>query len=277
MKKSILSKETLSILLLGCLASCQPKATTSSQITAGISMTATSKAATVASYKNKWSFLMPQANAFISPGLVDSTGAGVNLTKAWVCIKEIEFEAAEVPGAAETDGTEVSFKGPYYVDLLSSAPTAMDTQQIAASAYQRIKMKLHSVGGVLSAGAPAELANNSIFLQGVVGARNFTFQLDDSTEINIGGPTPVVPADGGSLLIEINLANIFKQINLSTITDNEVISASARHAGTNLCVSIDPSANDIYTCIRKGLEKHADFGKDDDGNHDLGASEDSVK
>lgn len=276
MKKSILSKASLSLVLLGCLASCQPKVTTS-QITAGISMTASSKAATVASNKNIWSILLPQANAFISPSMVDSTGAGVNLTNAWVCIKEIEFEASEVPGAAEVDGDDISFRGPYYVDMLSSTPAALDTQLITAGTYQRIKMKLHSSGGVIPTGVPAQLSDNSIYLQGVVGARNFTFQLDDSTEINIGGANPVVPADGGSLLIEVNLANIFKQIDLSTVTNNEVISASARHAGTSLCNAIDASANDIYTCIRKGLEKHADFGKDSDNNGDLGASEDSVK
>ena len=138
-------------------------------------------------------------------------------------------------------------------------------------------MKLHSSGGVVPSGAPSQLSSNSIYLVGVVGARNFTFQLNDSTEINIGGANPVLPVDGGSLLIEVNLANIFKQINLSTVTNNELISASARHAGTNLCIAIDPSASDIYTCIRKGLEKHANFGKDSDGNGDLGASESKVK
>lgn len=275
MNQNMLTKVSLSILILGSLASCQPKAT--SQISSSISMTASSKAATVAINKNKWGFLLPLANAFVSPGIVDSTGAGVNLTNAWVCIKEIEFEAAEVHGVGEVDGSEVTFKGPYFVDLLSSTPVAMDSQQIAAAAYQRIKMKLHASGGTVPAGAPTELSNNSIFLQGVVGARNFTFKLDDSTEINIGGAKPVLPTDGGSLLIEINLANIFKQIDLTSVANNELISASARHAGVNLCNSIDLSAADIYTCIRKGLEKHANFGKDDDGNHDLGASEESVK
>lgn len=275
MKMSLLNKEILSLILLGSLASCQPKNT--AQVSSSIAMTASSKAATVASYKNKWSMLFPQANAFISPGIVDSTGSAVNLTNAWVCIKEIEFEAAEVHGASEVDGAEVAFKGPYFVDLLSSSPVTMDSQQISAGSFQRIKMKLHASGGVVPAGAPTQLSSNSIYIQGSVASKNFTFQLDDSTEVNIGGPKPVVPADGGSLLVEINMANVFKQINLTTITNNEVISASNRHAGTNLCASIDPSANDIYTCIRKGLEKHANFGKDNDGNHDLGASEDSVK
>lgn len=277
MKTNILTKATLSVLSLGCLASCSPKASSPTMITSGIAMTATAKAATVASYNNKWSLLMPLVNAFVSPGLVDSTGTGVNLTNAWVSIKEIEFEAEEAHGTSETDGTEISFKGPYFIDLLSSSPTTIDTQQIPANTYHRIKMKLHASGGTVPQGTPAQLASNSIFIQGVVGARNFTFQLDDSTQINIGGPKPLVPADGLSLLVEINLANLFKQINFASITNNEVVSSSSRHAGANLCVSIDPNANDLYTCIRKGLEKHANFGEDLDNNHDLGANEDSVK
>ncbi len=268
-----LIKTTTMLAFALSFAGCQPRASTS-QVTSSIAMTGSSKAATVAKGKGLINLFLQQAYAFISPSMVDKNGTAVNLSNAWVSIKEIEFEAEEVHGAAEVDGNEIAFKGPYYVDLLSSSPVAFDTQPIAAVSYKRIKMKFHASSSALPAGVPTELTNNSIYLRGTIGANNFLFQLDDSTEVNIGGANPLVPAEGSALLVEVNLANVFKQIDMSTVANNETISSSARHARSNLCVAIDPSANDLYTCIRKGLEAQADFGEDKDGNHDLDVNED---
>ena len=258
-------------------SACQPSANAGATlVSSNLKMTGSSKAATVAqqSPRGKLSLLLNQALAFVSPGIVDSNSASINLTNAWVVIKEIEFEAAETEGAEEVDGSEVAFEGPYYVDLLSNNPVTLDTQPIPDNAYKRMKMKLHSSSAALPSGVPSELLGNSIFVQGTVGANNFTFLLDDSTELSIAGANPIVPAEGASLLVEVNLANIFKQIDMSSVTNNEVISHTNRHAGFNLCASIDASANDLYTCIRKGLETHSDFGEDKDGNDDLEPSED---
>lgn len=254
---------------------CQPRATASS-VSSNLKMTGSSKAATVALQNPQGliGLFLNQANAFVSPGIVDSTSSSVNLTNAWVVIKNVEFESAETREVGEVDGTEVSFKGPYYVDLLSNSPVVLDTQSVADIPYKRIKMKLEASNSSPPAGTPSALASNSIYLQGSVGGNNFTFQLDDGTELSIAGANPVVPTSGANLLIEVNLGNIFKQINLSSITNNEIIDHSNRHAGTNLCPSIDPSAGDLYTCIRKGLETHADFGEDQDKNDDLGSTED---
>ena len=139
-------------------------------------------------------------------------------------------------------------------------------------------MKLHKTEGTAPAAAPVGIDGNSIYVNGAVGANNFTVQMDDNTEFEIGGPTAVSASNGGDLLVQINLADVFKQIDLSGVTNNEVISSSSRHSGSNLCASIDASANDIYTCIRKGLEKHADFGEDRNGDDSLeSGDDDSVK
>lgn len=252
--------------------SCQPKV--ASQVSSSITMTGASKAATVASKPSWMSLLLNKAYAFISPGMVDKNGASINLSTAWVVIKEIEFKAEEVQGAAEVDGSEITFQGPYFVDLLSNSPSPLDTQLIPEAAYKRIKMKLHASSSTLPSAVPTQLTNNSIYFAGTVSGNNFSFELDDSTELNIGGANPVMPVDGSSLLVEVNLANIFKQIDMSGVSNNEVISHSSRHAGSNLCPMIDASAADLYTCVRKGLEAHSDFGKDNDGNDDLGDTED---
>lgn len=277
MNSTTIKKTIIGLASISQVFSCAPKNQSASTVAAGFSMTASSKPATVALYNGKslFSVLLPKAVALAPTSIVDSTGLPMTLSSAWVSIKEIEFEAEEVKGASEGSGSEVSFHGPYFVNLLSNTPLTLDSQQIPAAAYHRIKMQLHSSGGTLPSGAPAQLSSNSLVLQAVVGTRNFEFRLNDSTEINIGGPRAVVPADGGRILVEINFADVFKQINMSTVLDGEIISASNRHATT--CPLIDSSANDIYNCVRKALEKRANFGEDRDNDGSLGSTEDSVK
>lgn len=265
---------TLSLALSGC----GKKKVAATTVSSSLSMTAGSKAATVAMQKSMLDLIMPRALALVPAAIVDSTGLTINLNSSWIAIKNIEFEASEAPGAAEVDGAEVSFTGPYFVDLLSISPVVLDTKSIPATGFQRIKMKLEKSGGTaLPPGAPSALSSNSIYVKGTVGANNFTYQSDDGTEMNIGGAKAVAPVDKGQVLVEINFSNIFKQINMSTVVNNEVISSASRHAGTNLCPLIDSSAQDIFTCIRKALEKNANVGEDADHNDSLEANESSVK
>ena len=258
------------------IAGCAPANGPTSQVSSGFKMSSSSSSATVAlNKKPSWfNLLVQQAVAFIPTSLQDSSGSTIVLSQAWTVVKEIEFKSEEVAGVEDSE-IEVEFKGPYVVDLLSNMPLVLDTQLIAQKEIRRIKMKLHKAE-TLPAGAPAGLVNNSIFMAGTVAGRNFTFQLDDSTEILIAGPTSFQPSENSELMVEIQLANIFKQINMSTVVNNEVISAAARHPGSNLCNLIDPSANDLYTCLRKALEKHAQFGKDSDGDDDLDTNDESV-
>ncbi|OFZ28952.1 MAG: hypothetical protein A2622_12700 [Bdellovibrionales bacterium RIFCSPHIGHO2_01_FULL_40_29] len=256
------------------ITACAPTQSTS-EVTAAFKMTSSTSAATVATNSSLWSIFLNKASAYVPTSLQDSSGAPITLTQAWTVVKEIQFKSAETEGAEDSE-IEVEFTGPYVVDLLSNTPLTIDTQLIAEKEIRRIKMKLHKVE-ILPDGSPAELLNNSIFIQGTIGGNNFTILMDDSTEIQIGGPNGFQPSENSQLLVEIQLANVFKQINMSTVTNNESITSASRHSGTNLCASIDSSANDIYTCIRKGLEKHANFGKDIDGDNHLSTNDSSVE
>lgn len=201
----------------------------------------------------------------------------MTLDNAWVVVKEVEFEEQETAGAEEVDGLEVSFEGPYVVDLLSNAPATLGSGTIPAMQIRRIKMKLHAAEeAILPAGAPTQLANNSIYVSGSVGANAFSYESTDTTEFEIGGPNPLLPTDGAEMLVAINLANVFKQIDLSGLPNGAAISESNRYAGSNLCPLIDASANDVYTCIRNGIRAHAEFGEDSDGDDDLDSSDESV-
>lgn len=275
--KNYLSKLSLVASVSMALTSCSPKAGTTPQVSSSFKMTGSSAAATVAKmeHQNIWSLLMNKAYALMPSSLVDSTGFSITLSEAWIVVKEIEFKSEETAGIEDSE-IEIEFQGPYVVDLLSNTPLTLDTQLIAQKAIRRIKMKLHKAE-TLPIGSPAGLINNSIYISGVVGGNNFTLQLDDSTEIQIAGPNGFEPSENSELMVEIQLANILKQINMSSVTNGEVISSAARHPGANLCDSIDLSAGDIYTCMRKGLEKHANFGSDVDGDDDLDSADSDVK
>ena len=266
----------IAVATLGTLStSCAPKQ--EKQIAASFKMTGSSSPATVAA-NEKPSFLrmlMQEAQAFMPSTLRDSSGLTITLTNAWTVLKEVEFKTEEINGVEDSE-IEVEFTGPYVIDLLANAPLILDTQLIAEKPIRRIKMKFHKAE-TLPSGSPAGLLNNSIYLTGTVGANSFTLQMDDSTEVQIAGPNGFEPRQGSEMLVEIQLANIFKQINMSTITNGQIINNASRHPGVNLCPSIDASANDIYTCMRKGLEKHANFGMDNDGDDDLDSVDSKVK
>lgn len=271
-------KVLASIACIGVSAGCNNGASVP-MVSSGLFMTGSSKAATVAQAQPagwKKFFSLSTALALTPPALLDKSGAVVSLNQAWIAIKEIELKAGQSRDSAEIDGAEISFKGPYFVDLLSNAPLKLDTGKVPAVPLHRIKMKLEKSGSSISAGAPSQLSANSIYLTGTVAGVNFTYLADDGTELEISGANSAKPKEGRDLVIAIQFANIIKQVNLSVITTTTTISSTNRVAGANLCPSIDPSAGDLYTCFRKGIAAQGDFGIDS-GSHDLGPTDEHVK
>lgn len=272
---TIFAKIGLALGGAGCAAD-KPAATSS--VTTGFKMTSSSSATTVAKTKRPslLNALLPKAIALNPPSMADSGGLPITLTSAWMSIEQIEFEQSEVRGSGEVDGSESEFKGPYAVDLLLSSPLSLDIKSIPALPFKRIKMKLHKAESSL-AGIPSQLISNSIYLSGTVGGNQFTYQSPDTVEFEIGGSKPVIPKSGIDLLVSINIANVFKQINMASVPNGATISPTNRYPGTSLCPSIDTSANDIYSCVRGALQKHANFGGDKAGNGNLDASDEKVR
>jgi len=277
MKRSL--KNLLAVLSFTAFASsCNQigSSTSKGSVTTGLTMTGSGQPAIAFTNTQKFfSFLIPSAVALTPPALVDSTSLNVNLNEAWVVIKEIEFESQEVPGTSEEDGDEVEFSGPFFVDLLTDAPISFGEAVIPASGIRRVKMKLHEAE-TLPASVPIELTSKSMYLSGTVNGVAFSYAADDSTELEIGGPNAVLPNSAQDMLIVIRIADLFKKINLSSITVSTDITASNRVNVTNPCPLIDSSATNLYTCFRKGFSTEGDFGNDD-GDKDLDTNDDSVK
>ena len=245
-----------------------------------VSLTATGSASVATVAKNMFQKLLltvlPRAQALPPPAtMVDAVGNTVVLNQAWYSIGEIEFKYEETAGGGETDGDSVEFAGPYSIDLFSSTPTVFASGYISTDQIRRLKFKLKKTL-VLPTGAPADFMNRSLYLSGTVNGHTLVYYTEEETQAEVAGPNLVNALNNSDLLMEFKTANLIKRIDLSAVTANVIINEGNRIPATNPCPNIEPSANDLYTCFRKGLEKESNFGRDEDGDNQLDLSEESV-
>lgn len=290
-KKAVSASITLAALInLGCSEDSH-KVQQSSLSQTTFKITGSANAPTVAMNPIEKIFhsLIPRAVASNPSNLTSKDGESISLTSLWIVIKEIEFKSKE--HSEEEDDSELeeesSFKGPYVADLLAATPAALDTQSIPSKTYRRIKIKYekcdHSTLLAKNPNAPSDLVNNSIYLAGTCGnSCNFSFKMDDGVELQIAGPNGINAQSDQELLVNIQLANVIKQINFSDLTfatDKNISHTNrvTKTSNSDLCPTIDPSANDYYTCLKKGLEQESHFAKDDNRNGEIDDDEESVK
>lgn len=275
--------------LIGTFGCAQKKLTAASKqkYTSSFAMSGSSSPTTVvynSIYDKLFKFFIPNATANVPTTMVDSQGTAVSFNSAWIVIKEVEFKAAETAAQETEDETSegTEFKGPYFVNLTSATAQVLDTKSLSAKTYHRIKMGLEAAEDNTAAGwpsdAPLGLQNNSMYIDGLYNNVAFTFSSHDGAEFSVGGANGITPEEGQNLLISIKFSDIVKKTNLSALgtATNKNISEANRISATNPCPTIDTSAQDIYTCFRKGLEAESKFGKDSDGSGELENDEESV-
>lgn len=266
------------------LEGCQERSnggTTTGNPLISLKVTSSSAAATVAFHRPQflspwWIEILRPALALPPPSLVDSTGATVNLSEAWIVVKEIEFKPTETADSSEVDGDSVSLLGPYVIDLLTAHPESLGEVRIPTTTLRRIKMKLYNTD-TLPSTAPPALLNKGLYWKGSINGHQFTLSSREGYEYELAGPNGVTLTDNSNILVSIRVANLFKRMNLSSISADVDIDENNRFPATNPCPQIDPSASDLYTCFNKGLKAEADLGKDNDGDDELGSGDDSVK
>lgn len=208
---------------------------------------------------------------------MDANNNTVVLHEAWVSVGEIEFEASETREISEVDGAEVELIGPYPVDLFSATPVVLGTATASTSSLRRIKMKLKRME-TIPTGAPAGTLSQAVFITGTLnGTINFSFSTDQETTIEISGPNALNLANNDQLLVSLHIANLIRKIDLSVLADGNNISDSTPiPSGPNPCDSVDPSASNLYTCFRKGIETESNIAKDD-GDGEIEAGEETVE
>lgn len=276
-----------------------PATNSDSTVSTGFSMTSSGQNAVAQSNVQKiLSLFIPSAMALTPPPLVDASGANIVLEEAWIVVKNIEFHSREHDGRGDDQQSPTSndplnqfisqvqgqdqgtqdknphMKRPHFINLLSDQPEVMNNTQIPAQGVRRLKMLLHK-SELIPQDAPEGLRGNSIFLSGSLNGMPFSFSSPDRGEFRIKGPRSVQPDENRNMLAVIKIANLFKQIDFSALSDSRDISPANKIPAVGACPNIAPEALDLYTCIRKGLEVHGHFGKDN-GDNDLDHHDDCV-
>ena len=276
----IVASLAISLFSIGC-AKVQPEANKST-VTAALVMTGSSQPTTIAAHKKThplWQLISPIAVALAPPAMVDGSAPARNvvLSKAWITVKEIEFKLSETASAGEVASSEVKFRGPYFVDLLSSVPVSFGAAEVPVGNYHRVKMKLEK-DTAIPGSAPIELSGKSIYFEGTVSGLQFSYSAADGTEFKIAGPGGVNVSTTANMVLGVKVSDLFKLIKLDAVAAaaNKNISDTNRITATNACPAIDPTANDIATCFRKGLEQAGKFGIDNDNDGELEVGEDEV-
>ncbi len=254
------------------LCSCKNDAggTTAGNPLVSFSMAGSSAPTTVAKNNLKvplFGGLLHQAVALPPPLLKDSTNAPISLNEAWISVKKVEFKSTELPGAGEVDGDSVSFETPTAINLIASTVQSFGQARVGES-LRRIKMQLHNVD-VPPFGSPAGLFGKSFYWQGTVAARSFTFSSTEGYEYELAGPNGVILAENSNVLLSIQIANLFRKIDMTNVGNGAVIDQNTRVPATNPCPLINASAADIYTCFKDGLKTESNLGKDEANDGEL--------
>ena len=244
-------------MLIVLLQSCKGTSTGNPPKTS-IAVTATDQALALA-YSPLWNLLFPSAWALPVSGVVDANANAIRIDESWISIKNIRIELS---GDLSSDDTRLN--GPFIVDLLSENASLLSDVNLGGS-VDELRWELDKTQlADLPSGAPSELEDNSFILVGKINSiTDFTFLSDESTSMKFESES-FSPASS-NLVINILLKELFSKIDLTSVTDNEVISSASEHPTVgSKCPEIDASANDLYTCFRKGLESEAVLGQDSD-------------
>ena len=157
--------------------------------------TSESLAAHAGPFRHLVEMLFPSAFALPPPSLLDSQGVAVDLTDAWLSLKEIRLHA-EKSGDGSAD--DLKLEGPFVVDLLDETPASLGEVSLTTT-LKRIRWKLDRVTS-LRDDAPAALSGQSLLLQATRGGVDFTLVSDDNGSFSIAGDTSVTPEEGVGLV-----------------------------------------------------------------------------
>ncbi len=280
-QKFTFKKSAWLILIIFSLTSCLAKTdgTTGGnplQVVTGFVVTGSSKTTTVAKnlLNQIYSLIFPTAYANPAPVMQDASGRTVLLNKAWIAFVDVEFKTDQlvIPGEQPENMT---FVGPFYVNLLEAAPMALAVGIVDFKSYRRVQATLYKQGPQ-PVDAPSEMLGHSVYLEGSINGAAFSFRSEESNAFIVAGPNGIRPDGNSSLLLSFYFANLFKKINLSAITTPTVIDGSNKIPAMNPCPAIKAGAGDLYECFREGLQTETNLGIDQNGNSELDISEPSV-
>lgn len=281
-RKFKVKKIALLILIIFLLTSCLARldGTTGGnplQVVTGFVVTGSSKATSVAkNFRNQiYNLIFSSAFAYPAPVMQDASGKTVLLSRAWIAFVDVEFKTDQLVVPGEPQSENVTFVGPFYVNLLDATPDVLAVGGVDFKSYRRVQATLYKQGP-LPADAPADMLGYSVFLEGSINGVYFSFRSEETNAFIVSGPNGIEPSNSSSLLLSFYFANLFKKINLSAITTSTVINGANKIPATNPCPAIKSDASDLYECFRQGLQTETNLGVDANGNSELDSNEPSV-
>ena len=258
------------------LAGCEEDDTTTKepQGTTSLTMQA-SNAAHTTGLQAMWRNLRRAAGFSEAYAIASGTDGGGNvldLTDFQVAIEKIKFKSEDEDSAALDDDADVEFEGPYAVDLLDAAAPlaqALGDVEVPAGVYDGIRFVMHK-SSELAATEP--LFDRSIYIAGTFTpgggtATPFVMWHDTGENFDLSGTNGFQVTEGqtgNDLIVDFKLQSLFTGINLSTCTTPLDINPGT--AETN--------CRAIADTLKDNIKAAADFGKDDDGDGDVGEDED---
>ena len=227
----------------------------------------------------------------------------LTLTDARVALKDIELESDD---ENEGEDLELDFPGPFVVDLIhNTVIPPLDTVIIDSGLYTQIEIKLDKIegdeddeGGSQLVDPSDPLFGNSIYLEGsYTGATAsgsvtavpfiLSFDFNETFELSSVGDSAVgfTLEEGvvNPIIIAFRLARWFSFSDTETNpngVDFNVLTVSQDTSGQPI-ILLDENAGDISAAndeirevIEENIEESADYGKDKDGDGELGSDED---
>lgn len=212
----------------------------------------------------------------------------IDLTDAWVLVKEIEFEHEDDEETADSDINKLEFIGPYMVDLLTGV-TYPELPQISIDTglYTDIEMDIEKLNpsdrsGLtgLDSGVADTLEGYSLYLSGTYteGSTTVDFTLyydqTDEFEFSAQGESTkgfVIDDTGlNDIIVAFRLNEWFRFDNSDT---NNGLSVSFPDASADIVLDANTN-DDVMDVIEDNIEDSAEYGEDDDDDGQLSDDED---
>ena len=136
--------------------------------------------------------------------------AEVDITDFRLSIRDVEFKLDE----SDLDSTEVQFRGPYDVDLMSETDALSQTigeEPVEAGTYKVLRFKLHKSRDR----EPSHpLYDRSVFMSGTINGIPFEFWHDTSENFDVENTEGIIVADNMvSVVVRFNMDHLLSSVH----------------------------------------------------------------
>ncbi len=220
----------------------------------------------------------------------------ITISDAWVVIKEVELQGEDDDENADDDINKLEFVGPFALDLLTGTSypeipqVTIDTGVYTDIELDIEKLQNNDLTGMpnLPQGIADKLLDYSVYIEGSYDSADgttyvavpFLLALEDGDEFEFSGTdfsSGFMVDDQGvnDIIVAFRLNEWFRFDNTETNSDNFTLEdAIADNGNGNEIILRSNTNSEVMHVIADNLEESAEYGKDEDGDHELDENED---